>query len=78
MLASTWKNGTSGKVSSEVTLITVAPYSANILPMVGPAIIRQSSSTLTPSRIFLDDKVAANSIFGVDVSSVSTSNGELY
>ena len=52
MLPSTWKKGTSERLGL-VIFKTSAPYSARIRVIVGPAMIRHISSTLTPLRIFL-------------------------
>lgn len=51
MLPSTWKKGTSGRFG-DVIFRTEAPYSARVRPIAGPAIIRQSSRTRMPLRIW--------------------------
>lgn len=51
MFPSTWKKGTSERKGEDI-FKTVAPYSASVLPIAGPAMILQSSRTRIPLRIW--------------------------
>lgn len=75
MLPSTWKNGTSLRFGL-VILSTVAPYSARIRAIVGPAIMRHISKTLIPDKGRLS-LAAGSGQGGVDSSRGITDQGAL-
>ena len=64
MFPSTWKNGTSERLGL-VIFRTSAPYSDRMRVTVGPAMMRHSSKTLIPSRMFLlPVRLAGNGVGG--------------